>query len=498
MKTLLKFFVVSALIVLAASCSDKDEFAGPNGPEAADTRATVNLGLPGGTDNVDNDGNVTVSRNIHLTYGNTYILHNYFRIQSGYTITIDAGVTIKGEKQGQTNDDIVTGTLVIERGAQINAVGTSSSPIVFTSNQSTPASGDWGGVVLLGKADANISATGGAQPSGTDGLGFIEGLPTPNNTGRYGNGDLPAGSYNSDNSGTMQYVRIEYAGHVIGTDNELNGLTMGGVGNGTTLDHIMVSYGYDDAFEFFGGCVNAKYLIANQNMDDDFDTDQGYSGKIQFGISRKTPGQSIVGQPINGFESNGDSDDSYTSSMTDGTFSNITVIGPIYPSSTSVLANYRYGALIRDDSHLNIFNSIIAGYPYAQVYFENPGDFDNLLSIEGTTLVYPTFNSFSSDSTNATGFSSVSGNECLNASIAGTNYTLPTLPMRTGLLLSAWNTSSAPSFVARVEKSSDFSNSLLDDDTDFDWDEVDFRGAFGNSSDSNNANWHITDNWVSW
>ena len=505
MKTLLKFFVVSALIVLAASCSDKDEFAGPNGPEAADTRATVNLGLPGGTDNVDNDGNVTVSRNIHLTYGNTYILHNYFRIQSGYTITIDAGVTIKGEKQGQTNDDIVTGTLVIERGAQINAVGTSSNPIVFTSNQSTPASGDWGGVVLLGKADVNVSATGGAQPSGTDGLGFIEGLPTPNNTGRYGNGDLPAGSYNSDNSGTMQYVRIEYGGHVIGTDNELNGLTMGGVGNGTTLDHIMVSYGYDDAFEFFGGCVNAKYLIANQNMDDDFDTDQGYSGKIQFGISRKTPGQSIVGQPINGFESNGDLQDAIDNDepFTNATFSNFTVIGPIYTGTTSVLANYRYGALIRDESELNIFNSIIVGYPYYQLYLATSGDFDsdgnnstdNVVSIEGVTLVTPawtTWNGVTADGTNLTNFT-LSGynNQDLNATSSsnGSGSTLPTL---TGLSANAWT--SSPSFVAVTEKSSDFSNDLLDGF----FTSVDFRGAFGNSSETNNDNWHITDNWVSW
>ena len=505
MKSLLKFSVVSALMILAASCSDKDQFEGPDGPDAVNTRATVNLGLPGGTDAVDAEGNVTVSRDVHLTAANTYILHNYFRIQDGYTITIDAGTVIKGD-----TTSIAPGTLVIERGAQIQAVGTCNNPIVFTSNYGTPAPGDWGGVVLLGKADVNLSGTRGAQPSGTDGLGFIEGLPTPNNTGRYGNGDLPTGSYNSDNSGTMQYVRIEYGGHVIGTDNELNGLTMGGVGNGTTLDHIMVKAGKDDAFEFFGGCVNAKYLIASENRDDDFDTDQGYSGKIQFGISRKTPDQDISSFPINGFESNGDSDDDYGNNpLTDGTFSNFTVIGPIYTSSTSVLANYNSGALIRDDSHLNIFNSIITGYPNYQVELETPGDFDsdendatdNLVSIEGVTLVYPTFNGFTAQCTNISGFGTHPSyhNECLNASASGIGRR--SLPAQTGLSSNAWSTSS-PSFVASAEKSAYFSHSLFDNAEDnsqwTDWDVVDFRGAFGNSSETNNANWCIDGNWVAW
>jgi len=508
MKNLLKTSWMIVLVSLAAAgCSDKETLEGPDMVDTRAIQATVDLGLPAGTDPVDGSGNVTVSRNIHLTSGNTYILHNYFRIQSGYTITIDAGVTIHGQKEAATTDDIVTGTLVIERGAKIDAQGTASSPIVFTSNQTSPAPGDWGGVVLLGMATANIAADGGEQPSQTDGLGFIEGLPTPNNTGRYGHGDnptpVPSGGYDADNSGIMQYVRIEYAGHEISDANELNGLTMGGVGNGTTLNHIMVSYGQDDAFEFFGGTVNAKYLIANQNQDDDFDTDQGYAGKIQFGISRKTPGQSIVGQPINGFESNGDLQDAINNDepFTNATFSNFTVIGPIYTNSTSVLPNYRYGALIRDESELNIFNSIIVGYPYYQLYFATVGDFDsdendatdNVASIEGVTLVYPTFNGFTAQCTNVPNFEDYASyhNECLEADETG-DGSIYTLPGRTGLNASAWSTSS-PSFVAQTEKPSDFSNSLLSGFTP-----VDFRGAFGNSSDSNNANWDISSSWVKW
>ncbi len=506
MKTLLRLFAIAAIVVLAAACNEKEQFINERG--AADTRGIVNLGLPGGTDPVDGDGNVSVSRNLTLSYGNTYILHNYFRIQDGYTITIEAGVTIKGEKSG-VSGSVAPGTLVIERGAQINAQGTASSPIVFTSNQTTKAPGDWGGVVILGKADVNVDENGGAQPSGTDGLGFIEGLPTPNNTGRYGNGDLTSGSYNSDNSGTMTYVRIEYAGHEIGEANELNALTLGGVGNGTTLNHIMVSYGLDDGYEFFGGCVNAKYLIANKIQDDDFDTDQGYFGKIQFGISRKTPGQSIVSSPVGGFESNGDSDDDEPTlgfPLTNATFSNFTVIGPVYPNSTSVLANYNSGALIRDESHLNIFNSIIAGYPVYQLELETPGDFDsdensatdNEVSIEGVTLVYPTFSVFTAQCTNVTDFTSYGSynNECKEASAAGTSTRYSTLVKQTGLYASTWwNTNpDILSFVAQTEKAADFSHDLLDGFFTV----VDFRGAFGNSSDSNNADWNITSAWVEW
>ncbi len=498
------------LAMVAVSCQEKEMVEGPDAVNTKGMLAVIDLGLPGGTDPVDGAGNVTVSRNVHLTSGNTYILHNYFRIQNGYTITIDAGVTIHGEKEGTTTNDIVTGTLVIERGAQIIAEGSCDSPIVFTSNQSSPAPGDWGGVVILGKADVNLAGGRGEQPSGIDGLGFIEGLPTPNNTGRYGNGDnppVPSGGYNADNSGIMQYVRIEYAGHEIGEANELNGLTMGGVGSGTTLDHIMVSYGYDDGFEFFGGNVNATYLIASQNRDDDFDTDQGYAGKIQFGISRKTPSQLVASTPVGGFESNGDLQDAISGvPFTNGTFSNFTIIGPIYPNSTSVQANFNSGALIRDESELNIFNSIIVGYPNYQLQLATVGDFDsdgndgsdNVVSIEGVTLVRPTFSGFTAQGTNVSNFTSIAAynNQNLTATTSGTGggATLPTL---TGLSAAAWNISS-PSFVAVTERSSDFSNDLLDDDAEFTWIDVDFRGAFGNSGDTNNPNWCINGAWVAW
>ena len=501
MKTVVKNFLMITLISLVvAGCSDQFE-----GPDTVGTRAiqpTVNLGLPpayGGLDPVDRYGNVTVTRNVHLYADTTYILHNYFRIQNGFTLTIDAGVTLKGEQieAGEPAVDIAPGTLVIQRGARIHAAGTASNPIVFTSNQSTPEPGDWGGIVLLGKADVNLAGYRGATPSGTDGLGFVEGLPAPSNTGRYGNGDLPPGNYNADNSGTMQYVRIEYAGHVIGYENELNGLTLAGVGCGTTLDHLMVTHGFDDAFEFFGGCVNAKYLIASENQDDDFDTDQGYFGKIQFGISRKTPTQNIVSYPINGFESNGDNDDDYDNNpLTNGTFSNFTVIGPVFPNSTSVLANYNSGALIRDDSHLNIFNSIIMGYPNYQVELETPGDFDNdendytdgRVSMEGVTLVAPGWYPFtSSQCTNVTDFTNYASyhNECWTVGIGE-------LDDYTGISETAWNTHSDPIFTASYQIDSDFSNDLVRGNF---FTQVDFRGAFGYEND---VDWHFTDGWVKW
>ncbi len=353
--------------VAFTACQDNlvDKSSNPAGKGAA--VGTANLGLPGSTRfQVDTQGNVIVNHDITLDADTTYILHNYFRVQSGFKITIEPGTVIKGVKKATTANDIATGTLVIERGAQIDAQGTSCNPIVFTSNKAIPAPGDWGGIVILGKADVNLLGSRGASPSGTDGLGFIEGLPTPTNNGRYGNGDLAAGSYNTDNSGIMRYVVIAYAGELIGTANELNGLTLGGVGSGTTLEYIEVYKGFDDGFEFFGGTVNANHLVSALNADDDFDTDQGYSGKIQFAVVVREPNASYLADlPLTGSETNGDNDDDITGKpLTSAQFSNFTFIGPYQNNcgETTLDADYRAGVYFRDLSAQDVFNSVIVGF----------------------------------------------------------------------------------------------------------------------------------------
>lgn len=416
-----------------------------NGGTAPTT--TVHLGL-----NPDSDGNFYVDEDITLSANTLYILHNYYRITSGHTITIEAGTEIHGT--GGTTP----GTLVIERGADIIADGTTTCPIVFTSNETIPAPGDWGGLVILGNAPVNVSAAGGATPSGTNGLGIIEGLPTPNNTGYYGGSDA------ADNSGILRYVRIEYAGNTIGTDNELNGLTLGGVGSGTTLSYVQVSFGEDDGFEFFGGTVNGDHLIANRNGDDDFDTDQGYSGSLQFGVVVRDPDATYLSTlPLNGSETNGDDGDAYQSrsNFTRAQLSNFTIVGPYQNDcSSSISANYVAGINWRDGSMEDLYNSVILGFPegieieYALSDWlgEDATSSDDSIDVRNVYIVTPnqadsglpptvaTWNVNSAANFN-TLFESIPGNDILaaNSCTANPSPAINSMAQLAGLRLGAWD-----------------------------------------------------------
>ncbi|OJV88542.1 MAG: hypothetical protein BGO34_18105 [Bacteroidia bacterium 44-10] len=294
------------------------------------------------------------SSNNHWTSGNVYALQGVVLVPNGVTLTIDAGTFIKAVPL--TSDD-PSGVLVVAKGGKINAVGTATNPIVFTSynlldnNASTTACpGDFGGVILLGRAPIN-------NPGGS---AYIEGLNVGNPDYAYG-GTLP-----NDNSGIMQYVRIEYAGYELDTDIEGNGLTMGGVGNGTTLDHIQVSWGLDDSFEWFGGTVNASYLISYAPDDDNFDFDNGYVGTIRYALALANPASthstSGGSSDSNGIELDNNApiqDPTFTlTPKTHPVLNNVTIVG------TRTLDNgYRYGARIRRGGEITLQNSIITGYP---------------------------------------------------------------------------------------------------------------------------------------
>jgi hypothetical protein len=226
-------------------------------------------------------------------------------------------------------------------------MGTAAKPIVFTSNQAKGARnyGDWGGIIIAGNAPVN-TLVGTSRPT-------IEGGPTT----QYG------GTNATDNSGTLQYVRIEFGGVAFSPNNEVNGLTLAAVGSGTTLDHIQVSYSGDDSFEWFGGTVNAKYLVAHRTFDDDFDTDNGYSGKVQFAVSLRDPLQADQ-SGSKAFESDNDASASNNAPQTSAVFSNVTAIGPILnPAGSTYSPQYTAGAHIRRNSAQSIMNSVIMGYP---------------------------------------------------------------------------------------------------------------------------------------
>lgn len=293
-------------------------------------------------ENTEIKENITADRT--LKTGNTYTMEGVIYVKGGATLTIEPGVTIKAVK-GKT-------CLVITRGSKIMAVGTASSPIVFTSAEATPGYGDWGGIVILGKATTNASFNSQA------GQGEIEGgVNNSDNDGVYG------GTDDDDNSGKLKYVRIEYGGYPFQPDKELNSLTMGAVGRGTEIDYVQCSYGYDDAFEWFGGTVNAKHLIAYKGLDDDFDTDFGFRGNIQFAIAFRSPSQNADISGSNGFECDNDASGSTTAPYTAPVFANVTIIGPKETSATTINTNFKRAAHLRRNSRTSILNSVIMGYP---------------------------------------------------------------------------------------------------------------------------------------
>jgi len=269
-----------------------------------------------------------------------YFMKGKIYVTNSAELTIQPGTVIFG-------DTITKGALIITRGSKIHAVGTPTCPIVFTSSKRVGRRnrGDWGGVIILGRSTTN--SPGGVQ--------FIEGLPQSNLT-QFGGGANPD---IHDNSGELKYVRIEFAGVALSPNNEINGLTMGGVGDGTLIDFVQVSYSNDDSFEWFGGTVNAKHLIAFRGIDDDFDTDNGFTGKVQFGIGLRDPNVADV-SGSNGFESDNDASGDGATPQTRAVFSNMTVCAG---SDSATNVNYRNGALPRRNTHIYIYNSIIMGYP---------------------------------------------------------------------------------------------------------------------------------------
>jgi hypothetical protein len=207
-------------------------------------------------------------------------------------------------------------------------------------------------LIILGKAQTN------QVYNGVPGLGIIEGGLDPVK-GLYGGGDQPGGADNNDNSGILRYVRIEYPGIAFQPNNEVNGLTLGAVGAGTTIDYVQVSFCGDDSFEWFGGTVNAKHLIAYRGLDDDFDTDNGFAGNIQYALAVRDPQVADV-SGSNGFESDNNAAGDATLPKTAPTFSNVTVVGP----SGTPNSNYRRAAHLRRNTELGLFNSLLVGnYP---------------------------------------------------------------------------------------------------------------------------------------
>lgn len=297
------------------------------------------------TDYVELTGDITTRT---LTANQTYLIKGQVFVRNGQVLTIEPGTVLLGDKRTR-------GTLVVDVGGQIIANGTADRPIVMTSNQEAGIRdrGDWGGLVILGRANVN-------QPSPA-----IEGI-TP--TIVFGTQNSTA--FDNESSGTYRYVRVEFAGIELSPNNETNSITMGGVGRGTIMENVMVSFGGDDGFEWFGGTVNGKNLISFALWDDDFDCDYGWNGNVQFGLVVRYPGFADQSQS-NGIECDNGPNDNDVQPLTTATFSNLTLLGPIKTGSTVSNANYGHSFDLRRRVAASIFNSVVSGFPLG-VRFNQP------------------------------------------------------------------------------------------------------------------------------
>ncbi|MEY8849728.1 multidrug transporter [Psychroserpens sp. XS_ASV72] len=250
MKTNLFYLLAFALIFMGCESDDTSDII------INDNSVTNNNN--GGSNNT---GAITLSgvytTDLNLVASEEYVITGPVLMSAGTTLNVPAGMTIKAEPVG------VNAYIAILPGAKIEAAGNASNPIVFTSNAGTPSSGDWGGIVICGRAPINSTADGSTDTATTE----VGGLS-------YG-GNVPG-----DDSGTLRYVRVEYAGGAIDGNAELNGVSLYAVGNQTEIDYVQVYRGSDDGFEFFGGTVNASHLVVTDAEDDSIDWTEGFTGNL--------------------------------------------------------------------------------------------------------------------------------------------------------------------------------------------------------------------------
>lgn len=345
---------LAGFVFLAAGCDKEDDDDNNNNNKPKDK--TV----------VEVAGNITGKVTWHAD--TIYKLKGFVRVQDGGELSIQAGTIVIGERSSK-------GTLIVQMGGKIFAEGTASKPIIMTSEKEPGFRnpGDWGGLVICGKAKNNITEK--------------TGLPTELEGGY---GGFHGGTNDADNSGILRYVRIEYAGVPINPNEEVNSLTMGSVGSGTIIENVMCSYGLDDAFEWFGGSVNCKNLIAYRCLDDDLDVDLGYSGNVQFALIIR--GEMLADQSgSNAFEVDNNSGGTSDGPITSGVFANVTAIGPKANRETPISLQYHNAAQLRRNSKISIYNSFLTGFPNG-IYIDDdkPGSgqafLDDVLQLRNVVL----------------------------------------------------------------------------------------------------------------
>ncbi len=337
-------------ILFVAACDDDST---PPTPAPAPAPAPVPAPTP--TPDPAPAGPITLSGNISedmtLSAGVEYVLSGAVFVTEGVTLQIEAGTTIYGESA--TN-----GALIVARGGRIWAEGTAEAPIVFTSDQEvgSRARGDWGGLIINGRAPLNVPG------------GIAEG---EGDTGSYG------GLEDDDDSGTLKYVRVEFAGTEFSPDNELNGIAFQGVGSSTIVDYIQVHFNKDDGVEFFGGTVDAKHVVCTGIADDSFDWTDGWRGRGQFWIARQ-----FGDDADNGIEADNNGENNDLTPRSDPTLYNITLIGD---PTTALGDESDIGMLLREGTSAEIGNAIVLGFKEGGLVLDHPSTYQ--LAASGDLMV---------------------------------------------------------------------------------------------------------------
>jgi hypothetical protein len=335
-------------------------------------------GCPTGTTSISPaDGTTTtcevsgrLTSDLTLTANNLYALSGAVFVggdkTDSATLTIEAGTTIFG----RSGEDY----LVVSRDSKIEANGSASAPITFTSNQDVTgeetSAGQWGGIVLLGNAQSNKCPT-----DGSDCALQVEGAE---------NGAVFGGTNDADSSGTLRYVVVKHAGYEISTGNELNGITFGGVGSGTKVEYIQVHENADDGIEFFGGTVNVKYAVLTSNQDDSIDWDNGYRGNIQYVLVKHAADN---GEANRGIEADNDGSTLDKTPQSNPTIANVTIIGNDFTSSDKDSE----GIYLREGTKAQLYNFVVTGTTGMGECFEIEGGKTSSVTVDqavaGETLI---------------------------------------------------------------------------------------------------------------
>jgi len=402
-KKFLPIFGALAVSLATVGCSSDDPISPGPEPTPEPGKDIVKSGI--------------LKSNETWTANNIYVLDGRVVVDEGVTLTIEPGTIIKAEDGQEANAT----TLIVDQGGKLIANGTADKPIIFTSvndqikvgeKKSTLKPGDagqWGGVILLGKAPISVAASSGK--------GYVEGIPAGLSYGEYGGTDA------ADNSGSLKYVSIRYSGTVVATNSEIQGLTLGGVGNGTTIENIEIFSNKDDGIEFFGGTVNVKNVIVYGQEDDGLDIDQAYAGTIDNALVIQTE-KSDSGLEIDGPEGN---------AVGAFTLKNITInmsnlagkkIADFRDGATGKLENVYVSNINADGNVVNVndeksiisFNGGKIGLARWEMVLPTGKTIANLLTSKGTTAIDAT--KFASNA-----ISVIAGSQTVGANISAFDWT---------------------------------------------------------------------------